>query len=66
MPYRAVQTLLNGGAAPGNCTYWRSACLPDLTDAVIEEFIGLAEIAAHTDVLPDRLGDRRGREPGAG
>lgn len=37
VPYRAVQSLLDGGAVPGNAGYWRSHRLPGLTDPVIEE-----------------------------
>lgn len=36
VPYRALQSLLDGGAAPGNHAYWRSQRLPDLTDAAID------------------------------
>ena len=36
VPYRALQSLLDGSAAPGNRSYWRSHRLPDLTDAVID------------------------------
>jgi FAD/FMN-containing dehydrogenase len=35
VPYRAIQTLLDTSAAPGNRSYWRSRRLPDLTDDVI-------------------------------
>jgi FAD/FMN-containing dehydrogenase len=36
VPYRALQSLLDGGAAPGNHAYWRSQRLPALTDATID------------------------------
>ena len=42
VPYRAVQTLLDGAAAPGNGAHWRSVRLRDLSDAAIETFISLA------------------------
>lgn len=35
VPYRAVQSLLDGSAAPGNASYWRSHRLAELTDEVI-------------------------------
>lgn len=36
VPYRTLQSLLDGGAAPGNHAYWRSHRLPGLSDAVID------------------------------
>jgi FAD/FMN-containing dehydrogenase len=36
VPYRALQSLLDGGAAPGNHAYWRSQRLPDLSDDAID------------------------------
>jgi FAD/FMN-containing dehydrogenase len=36
VPYRSVQSLLDGSAARGNGSYWRSHRLPDLSDAVID------------------------------
>ena len=41
VPYRAVQSLLDGSAAPGNHSYWRSHRLPELSDAVIERMVSL-------------------------
>jgi FAD/FMN-containing dehydrogenase len=41
VPYRALQTLLDVAAAPGNGAYWRSVTLPRLTDAAIDEVVGL-------------------------
>jgi FAD/FMN-containing dehydrogenase len=35
VPYRALQSLLDGSASRGNGSYWRSHRLPDLSDAVI-------------------------------
>jgi FAD/FMN-containing dehydrogenase len=46
VPYRAVQSLLDGGAAPGAHAYWRSHRLPELSDPVIAEIVSLAESAA--------------------
>ena len=43
VPYRAVQSLLDGSAAPGNHSYWRSHRLPELSDAVIERMVSLVE-----------------------
>lgn len=43
VPYRAVQSLLDGGAARGNYAYWRSHRLPDLSDAVIETIVERVE-----------------------
>jgi FAD/FMN-containing dehydrogenase len=39
VPYRAVQSLLDGSAARGNHSYWRSHRLPDLSDAVIDTIV---------------------------
>lgn len=36
VPYRALQSLLDGGAAPGNHAYWRSQRLPGLSDDAID------------------------------
>jgi hypothetical protein len=41
--YRAIQTLLDGSAAPGNGTLWRSVRLSQLSDAAIEDLVSLAE-----------------------
>jgi FAD/FMN-containing dehydrogenase len=41
VPYRAVQSLLDTGAAPGNASYWRSRKLPALSDEVIDIITGL-------------------------
>ena len=49
VPYRALQTLLDGAAAPGNGAYWRSVRLPQLSDSAIEVFVSLL------DSLPTRL-----------
>jgi hypothetical protein len=49
VPYRALQTLLDGAAAPGNGAYWRSVRLPQLSDSAIEVFASLL------DSLPTRL-----------
>jgi FAD/FMN-containing dehydrogenase len=43
VPYRVLQTLLDGGAAPGGHGYWRSHRLPDLSDPVIDRVVGLVE-----------------------
>jgi hypothetical protein len=43
VPYRAIQTLLDGSAAPGNGTLWRSVRLSQLSDAAIEDLVSLAE-----------------------
>ena len=42
VPYRAVQSLLDGSAAPGNASYWRSHRLAALTDDVIATVVSLA------------------------
>jgi hypothetical protein len=42
VPYRAIQSLLDGSAAPGNHAYWRSHRLGDLSDEVIDTIVGLA------------------------
>ena len=41
VPYRAVQSLLDGSAAPGNASYWRSHRLAELTDDVIATIVAL-------------------------
>jgi hypothetical protein len=41
VPYRALQSLLEGSAAPGNSSYWRSHRLPELSDPVIDTIVGL-------------------------
>jgi len=43
VPYRVVQTLLDGGASPGTHAYWRSHRLPELSDAVIDDIVSLVE-----------------------
>jgi hypothetical protein len=43
VPYRAVQTMLDGSAPQGTHAYWRSQRLPDLSDAVIDRIVGLIE-----------------------
>ncbi len=49
VPYRALQTLLDVSAAPGNPSYWRSHRLPDLSDAVID--VVTASVASITSPL---------------
>ena len=41
VPYRTLQSLLDGSAAPGNSSYWKSHRLPDLSDAVIDVVVSL-------------------------
>jgi hypothetical protein len=41
VPYRAIQTLLDGSAAPGNGTLWRPVRLSQLSDAAIDDLISL-------------------------
>ncbi len=43
VPYRALQSLLDGSAAPGMASYWRSHRLPDLSDPVIDTIVSLVE-----------------------
>lgn len=43
VPYRAVQTLLDGSAPQGTQAYWRSHRLPDLSDSVIDKMMALVE-----------------------
>jgi FAD/FMN-containing dehydrogenase len=43
VPYRAVQSLLDGSSPRGTHAYWRSHRLPALSDAVIERMTGLVE-----------------------
>jgi FAD/FMN-containing dehydrogenase len=41
VPYRAVQSFLDLGAAPGNAAYWRSRKLPTLSEEVIDVIVDL-------------------------
>ena len=43
VPYRAVQSLIDGSAPRGTHAYWRSHRLPELSDAVIDTIVGLVE-----------------------
>jgi FAD/FMN-containing dehydrogenase len=43
VPYRAVQSLLDGSAPRGTHAYWRSHRLPALSDAAIERIVTLVE-----------------------
>jgi len=43
VPYRAVQSLLDGSAARGSGSYWRSTRLPDLSDPVIDAIVTRVE-----------------------
>ena len=45
VPYRAVQSLIDGSAARGTQAYWRSHRLPTLSDAVIERIVAFVESA---------------------
>ena len=49
VPYRALQSLLDGSASPGNASYWRSHRLADLSDPVIDVVVSLA--ASYTSPL---------------
>jgi FAD/FMN-containing dehydrogenase len=42
VPYRAVQSLIDGSAPRGTHAYWRSHCLPELSGAVIDRIVALA------------------------
>jgi FAD/FMN-containing dehydrogenase len=43
IPYRAVQSLIDGSAPRGTHAYWRSHRLPELADAVIDTIVDLVE-----------------------
>jgi FAD/FMN-containing dehydrogenase len=43
VPYRAVQSLIDGSAPRGTHAYWRSHRLPALSDAVIERIVASVE-----------------------
>ena len=45
VPYRALQSLLDGSAPHGTHAYWRSHRLPELSDAVIDRIVALVESA---------------------
>jgi len=77
VPYRAVQSLLDGGAVRGSGSYWRSTRLPDLSDEVIDAIVTQVEtitsplsllngwviggVASRVDPAATAVGDR---EPG--
>lgn len=42
VPYRALQSMLDGGAPPGNHAHWKSHRLDVLSDPVIDEIVCLA------------------------
>jgi FAD/FMN-containing dehydrogenase len=41
VPYRTLQSLLDGSAARGNSSFWKSHRLPDMSDAVIDVVVSL-------------------------
>ncbi len=43
VPYRVVQTLIDGSAPHGTHAYWRTHRLPELTDAVIDHMVGFVD-----------------------
>jgi hypothetical protein len=43
VPYRALQSLLDGGAPQGTHSYWQSHRLPALSDTVIDRIVTLVE-----------------------
>jgi hypothetical protein len=43
VPYRALQTLLDGAAAPANGAHWRSIRLPAFSDTAIELLVSLVD-----------------------
>jgi FAD/FMN-containing dehydrogenase len=45
IPYRALQSLIDGGAPHGTHAYWRSHRIPALTEAVIDRIVELVETA---------------------
>jgi hypothetical protein len=45
VPYRAVQSMIDGSAPHGTHGYWRSHRIPELSDAVIERIVALVESA---------------------
>ena len=63
VPYRAVQSLIDGSAPRGTHAYWRSHRLPDLSDAAIDTIVGLVETMHLAVLAAQRLGGRRRREP---
>ena len=61
VPYRALQSLIDGSAPHGTHAYWRSHRVPDLSDAVIDLIVALRRIADVAVLAAQRLGDRRRR-----
>jgi FAD/FMN-containing dehydrogenase len=43
VPYRALQSLIDGSASHGTHAYWRSHRVPALSDAVIDLIVGFVE-----------------------
>jgi hypothetical protein len=41
-PYRVLQTMLDGSAAPGNAAHWRSVHLAELSDPAIDQIVSVA------------------------
>jgi FAD/FMN-containing dehydrogenase len=54
MPYRALQSMLDGSAAPGNHAYWRSHHFDDLSDGTIDAV--MASAASQTSPLSLQMG----------
>ncbi|HEU5267962.1 MAG TPA: FAD-binding oxidoreductase [Jatrophihabitans sp.] len=54
IPYRALQSLSDGSAAPGLASYWRSHQLPDLSDPVIDTV--LSQLGSLTSPLSIVIG----------
>jgi FAD/FMN-containing dehydrogenase len=52
VPYRAVQTMVDGSAPDGSPSYWRSHRIPDLSDAVIDRIVtGVETITSPLSLL---------------
>ena len=64
VPYRALQSLLDGSAAPGKHAYWRSHRLPGLSDPVIDTIVCARRVDHLAAVPAERLADRRRGRPG--
>ncbi len=64
VPYRALQSLIDGSAPHGTHAYWRSHRFTTLSDAAIDQICALVETQHVAVLAAQRLGDRRRGQPG--
>lgn len=63
MPYTQMQTVINAGAPPGICNYWKSSFLKGLDDAAIDTMVAhfASARSARSSVFVEHLGGAAGR-----